>query len=329
MRRESHDDKGQPADTGRRRSATRAITRLLWVVLFLLLVIGSMRWSRPAEAAPAADASVGIGLFAQQVKAEQTICAGDKVAIRVRVMKRIGVEGSYALVTLTGEEINAYVDGSGVGSISPSRTTTGLNSRPAGAAYFTFSAEKSGTTSVVFQAKVNQRSLLGVTFSGDTVTTALPLKVENCRYRVTSFSRWHVQGDAEIKVIAQIQDAGMAEDGGGHYTGTADVSWVIVPGQVGTCSATATTPGSRAELNGQVYGPEEFTVNLKFLPASVTLNVDCGDGAVGTFPIELIPDSLTVSIPAAGGSERQAQQLQGVEPTVGSIVVIVKRAAGD
>ena len=329
MRRESHDDKGQPADTGRRRSATRAITRLLWVVLFLLLVIGSMRWSRPAEAAPAADASVGIGLFAQQVKAEQTICAGDKVAIRVRVMKRIGVEGSYALVTLTGEEINAYVDGSGVGSISPSRTTTGLNSRPAGAAYFTFSAEKSGTTSVVFQAKVNQRSLLGVTFSGDTVTMALPLTVENCKYRVASYSRWHVKGEAAIKVYAQINEAGMAEDGGGHYSGTGDVNWVVIPGQVGTCSATATAPASRAEFSGQVYGPDEFTISMNFLPAAVTLNLDCGDGAVGTFPIELIPDSLTVSIPASGGTERQAQQLQGVEPTIGTIIVIVERATGE
>ena len=329
MHPEVHDAQRRPDAAGHRLSTAGRIARRLWVVVLLVPVLGSMGWSRPVGAAPAGNATVGIGLFAQRVKAEQTICAGDKVAIRARVMKRIGVDGSYSLVTLLGEEINAYVDGSGVGSISPSKSTSGLNSRPAGAAYFTFSAEKSGSTTVVFQAKVNQRSFLGVTFSGDTDTTALPLKVENCRYRVTSFSRWHVQGDAEIKVIAQIQDAGMAEDGGGHYTGTADVSWVIVPGQVGTCSATATTPGSRAELNGQVYGPEEFTVNLKFLPASVTLNVDCGDGAVGTFPIELIPDSLTVSIPAAGGSERQAQQLQGVEPTVGSIVVIVKRAAGD
>lgn len=175
-----------------------------------------------------------------------------------------------------GVEVGAFVDGSGVGRISPAKNTTRMDSDPVGATFFIFSAEKPGTITVVFQGKVNTRVLLGLEFGGNTVTAAVSLTVEDCKYKVTTFSRWRVPGPANLSILASIQNAGMTEVGGGLYKGTASVKWVFTNDRVGDCISTVTAPPSQAELTGQVYGPEKFVVTVLYDRAMVSNIVDCG-----------------------------------------------------
>ena len=140
---------------------------------------------------------------------------------------------------LAGVNVAASVVGSGgVGTISPANSYTSLDSNPIGTTYFAFHAEKPGTVIVQFSARVNEVTFLGIPVSGNTVRTQTLFQVEDCKYQVSVTSRWTVPGVARITLMARITIAGMVEDGGGHYSGTARVQWAVSSRRVGDCEGT-------------------------------------------------------------------------------------------
>jgi hypothetical protein len=299
----------------------------LWLaVLLLTLVLSGARHASTVQAAPPGG-SIGIWLLADPVGANRTLCVGDQVQIRLTALKRVGTEGAFALRRLVGVNIAAAVVGSGgVGSISPASSATTLSSHLVGAAYFSFEAEKPGTVIVEFTARVNRVMLLGYEVTGSTVKTQVVMQVEDCKYRVSLISRWRVPGEAQLTLTARVMIAGMVEDGGGHYSGTARVQWIVYAGQVGDCQGTL-PPDSQARVVGQVYGPDEFILDVDYDTALVPLAVDC-KGAGGNMEFPVTPAPLTFSVSAGGGQTSLAQVLRGPGDTPGVVTVVVKRAAG-
>lgn len=294
-------------------------------ILLLALAMGGAGQTSLAQAA--GSSSIGIWLQATQVGARRTLCVGDTVQVRLTVLKRIGVEGNFALRLLAGVNIAASVVGSGgVGTISPPSSYTALNGTPPGATYFAFKAEKPGTVIVAFRASVNPVTFLGFVVSSNTVRTQTLFQVEDCKYRVSATSRWTVPGEARINLLARIQIAGMVEDGGGHYRGTARVQWFVSDSQVGDCQGTL-TPDSQAEVVGQVFGPDEFVVDISYDTATVKIVADC-QGTGGTREVQVSPDQVTFTVPTTGGQQPLSQMLRGPGDTPGSVTVIVKRATG-
>ena len=302
----------------------RITPRRMGTIVALALMLGIAGQPRPVQATPASNSSIGVWIYAQKLGKQGTICKGDKVIIQVRVMKRIGIEGQFKAEMLFGEEISAFVDRSGVGSISPAKRTTRLGSQPIGSTTFTFTAEKAGTTTVVFQAKVNKVVYLGMEMGGNTIITPIEMTVENCEFRVDMFGHWQVPGEANIHIYAKFKDVGMFEDGEGHYTGKGSAEWVMAFGAVGDCMATIPPFFSEAELSGNVNGPEEFFVDLMLQPASGTETADCG-GETQTFPINLSVDRTQFLVSAYGGYAREFHELNWDGPAQGSIVLIVRR----
>ena len=308
--------------------------RSVVMALVLALVVGSAGQPSPARAAPAGDATLWIGLFAEKIGGERTICTGDKVLIRVRVVQRIEIIGSeenYSLAPSIGVEVGASVDGNGVGRISPAKNTTRLDSEPMGATYFTFSAEKPGATTVVFQAKLNTRVVLGFVLSSITIPpTRVPLTVIDCSYKVTAISRWSGFG---LNYVAMIDQAGLTADAPGHYTGTATVNWVITQmDSTAGCISHATTFTSQADLTGDTdEDGQQLVVDLAYQLAEVKATwyhyfSDC----TATNSHELVsytPDPLTLSVPASGGVSSQSQALVDMLPSAqnmaGSADVVV------
>jgi hypothetical protein len=232
-----------------------------------------------------------------------------------------------ALRQLAGVEVAASIVGSGgVGSISPPSSYTSLTSHPPGAAYFSFKAEKPGSVIVAFNAHISTLTFLGRPVTGNTIGTQRLLTVEDCKYRVSLFSRWRVPGEAPVTILAKVHIAGMVEDGGGHYSGTARVQWAAQAGAVGDCQGSL-LPDSQATVTGQVYGPEELVVDVNYDTSSAPINIDC-DGVSGTMPYTLTPDPLTFSVSASGGQLTLAHLLRGPGDIPGTVVVIVKRAQG-
>lgn len=302
----------------------RITPRRMGIIVALALLLGIAGQTRPVQATPASSSSIGVWIYAQKLGGQGTICKGDKVNIRVRVVKRIGIEGQYKAEMLFGEEVSAFVDRSGVGSISPAKRTTRLESQPIGSTTFTFTAEKAGTTTVVFQAKVNKRVYLGMEIGGNTIITPMEMTVENCEFRVDMFGHWQVPGEANIHIYAKFKDVGMFEDGEGHYTGKGSAAWVMAFGAVGDCIATIPPFTSEVELSGNVNGPEEFFVDLKLQPASVTETANCG-GETQTFPINLTVSGTQFLVSAYGGYARESQEINWDGPAQGTIVLIVRR----
>jgi hypothetical protein len=193
-----------------------------------------------------------------------------------------------------------------------------------GSTYFTFLAKKAGTTTIVFQTTVNELVFLGMDVGGNTIITPLNITVEDCSYKVDMLGRWQVPGEANINILARFKEAGMFEDNENHYTGTANVVWAISAGQVGDCTATFSEATSEVNLQGTVYGPEEFTFVLTFQPTFVTETANCR-GIVQSLPLEftVLPTSFSVS--AYGGYGRELQNLVLNGNTLGTIIVTVRR----
>ena len=298
-----------------------------WLALIVVaLALGASGLSA-AQAAPGGAGNITAWLQAEQVGARRTLCVGDTVQVRVRVLTRVGVEGSYAWGRVLGINIAAAVVGSGgVGSISPPSSQTSASSNPPGAVYFAFKAEKTGTVIVAFRGRVNAVTFLGLPVSGDVIRTQILFQVEDCKYRFTAMSRWRVPGEANLSLVARIVIAGLVEDGGGHYRGTARVQWFTAASQVGDCSGTL-PPDSQAEVTGQVYGPEEFVIDIDFDTANIPLSIDC-QGAGGNMTVPVTPSAVTFTLPATGGDFSDQQILKGPENTPGTITVHVQRATG-
>jgi hypothetical protein len=311
---------------GRQRAG--AVLGRAWLsLLALALFVGGAGRLQPVQAAPAGYASIHAWLQAEQVGAQRTLCVGDSVQVRVRLRKRVGEEGTYAWGTMLGINISAAVVGSGgVGTISPPSIRTAVSSNPPGAAYFTFKAEKPGTVIVNFRGVLNELIFLGIPVSGDGVRTETLFQVEDCKYQLRALSRWRVPGEANLSLVARIVIAGMVEEGGGRYRGTARVQWYTAVSQVGDCSGTL-PPDSQAEVTGQVFGPDEFAIDMAFDTANIPLSIDC-KGAGGNMTVPVTPDPVTFFIHPSGGDYSGPQVLKGPENTPGTITVHVKRATG-
>lgn len=306
------------------------------MALALALAIGSAGQPPLAQAAPASDTGT-VRMLAKKERGERTICPGDMVSISVTVWRNLHIAGERLeelgfgfLSYLVGIEVEASVIDSSIGTISPAKNLTRIESITPGSAFFTFSAKEPGTTSIQFWGKINKIVLLGYVLSSDEVYTEMAVTVEDCKYKVTTSSRWRPPGPANLNIWAMIDAAGMTEIEEGRYEGTASVTWLVTSGPIIDCVPQSTISSSQAELNGQVFGPEEFIVDVAYQPVTVTFETYCvgsdGGVAAGSREEQLTADSLTFTVPASGGGRRLSQALQGW--TSGTAVVSVWRVIG-
>lgn len=230
-------------------------------ILALAVAIGSA--GQPSLVQAAGSSNIGIWLQAEQVGGIRTICVGDTVYFRLRVIKRIGVEGEFSLRMTAGINVAAEVaDGSGgVGSISPPSSYTSLDSFPMpGTTSFGFKAEKAGRATLFFSARVNQVWFLGYEVSFNTVRTQVQLKVEDCEYAVTATSRWHGFG---LNYTALVSDIRLSSSGGGRYTGSGLWTFLMTDNPAFSCAPTTQIYQAPVELTGQLDG-DQLTVEVAY-----------------------------------------------------------------
>jgi hypothetical protein len=201
-----------------------------------------------------------------------------------------------------------------------------MDSNPMGVTYFTFSAEKPGTITVHFQAKVNPHWLLGLV-GGDTITADVPLTVEDCKYEVTAVSRWRVPGGTNVNNVALIENAGMTEDRAGHYVGTAGVTWQITSSPVGDCRGTQSAAPSQARLSASVEDSFQLLVTAIYDPVMVLNYADCG-GMAGYINWSMTPYETAFSVHVDGGGTREVHGLHAPEDILGSTIWYVKSVTG-
>jgi hypothetical protein len=311
------------------------VVRILYAALISTLAIGSAGQTYSVRAASAAT-ELRYSLSAKKLKGNNaTICVGDDVPIHVRVTRAEfdGDQGSNAQ-EITGARIEASMSNGGIGRLNPISIHTGWDSNDPGGADYKFHAERVGTTTIFFKGTINhvwwpaKLGLFPLVDRKDFVKDQVEITVEECQYKVTTISKWQVSGEANIKIEAWINGAGLMDDGTGHYTGTANVTWQLTASQVVDCKAQSVTTTSEATLNGE-RDDDQLIVDIDFLTANILLPAFCmadGDIASGSTPVQMTPDPVTFTVPASGGGERQPHVLQGPESVSGFIVVIVTQA---
>lgn len=306
---------------------------IVFIALILALAVGGAGQSAPAQASPAAT-EYRYSMIARKLKGNATICVGDDVPIHVRVIRAefVGDVGSN-VQEVPGVFVRASMSPEGVGKLNPISMMTGWDANDPGGADYKFHAEKAGTTIISFKGTINhiwwpaQLGLPPLIDRRDFVEDLVELTVEECQYKVTTISKWESSGLVKIRIEAWIHEAGLAEDGPGHYTGTGSVTWTLATDQLGDCNAQSLTTTSQAELTGA--RDEELTVNVAFDTANISIPVYCvgSDGGVaqGSTPVQLTPDAVTFTVPASGGGTRETHVLRGPETVSGFVVAIVTR----
>jgi hypothetical protein len=117
---------------------------------------------------------------------------------------------------------------------------------------------------------------------------------------VTSVSTWN----AGMTIIATIDSTVMDADAQGHFTGLAHVKWwTSMIGSAGCGAAEHPTPPSKAHLSAELDSSNQWVVTITFEPRDFSGFATCV-ASISTSNLAT-PDSLTIIVPAAGGTFTQ------------------------
>lgn len=294
--------------------------RSVFIALVLVLTIGSVSQTAPAQAAPAGDVTSYIWLEARAL-GSRTICVGEQVVIRVKVYMRVWLDEKHSYDAQLGlAEIKHVVVGSG--TVSPNKLPISVTSNSVGAADFTFTAKEPGETTVVFGGTVPVDEIWRSVLSGHDVAGSIDLTIVECEYKVTTISRWNI---GPISLVATIKDGKMKLDEQGHLTGTAMVKWETifnVPDLNAACggSRDVSVTDSQASFSGDVSDSGQVTVNITYQPTMYSIKGSCSVGPVVDGAQEITPAPLAITVADSGGVSTRAQDLEG-QP--GSAIIAV------
>lgn len=310
MNRNSNISKDLSAHTAGRYPFPRWCT--VFIALVLVLIIGSVGKTPPAQAA---ETALSFDMHAL-TDHEGPICKGDNVLINV-IVERHSAPGGYGdelaelAQPVTGVEVKGLVLDPNIGQIS-SPSTTGWTGEYRSAARFWFTAENYGETTVKFDGFVVTPGWFGTKWGGGAkyVSVLFPVKVSPCSYKVNTVSTWKV-GMTSVGTM----DGKMKSDKQGNFTGSSNVNWVasIIGG--GGCGAASGIAPSTAELNGKLDENGQMVGQVTFGPTSASGFAQCyvAGGSTENF---FTPDPLTIRGFSEGASVYT--QAQAVRATNGS-----------
>jgi hypothetical protein len=283
------------------------------------------------QAAPGLDYSTKVYLYVRKVQGEKTICVGDTVPLTASAIKAYEIVGEGPrLARLYGVPLETLVADPSIGVVTPETNVTSLDTDPVGEARFTFTAKKTGTTSITVNGMLNRKQLLGIVVSQEVVTGSAQVTVEACEYRVNATAVWHLQ---DISLTALIENAGLVADEGaeGQYHGNADVKWVGSTVYPPPCYVLHHPAPSRAYITGEKLGELLLEVKVVYedTPALFS-DLVCPEASVPMFGDKLLgPEDLQVWVPAFGGtSGTRHPELGGVEVLDSVAVVNVRVVNG-
>jgi hypothetical protein len=308
----------------------RSAIRLLFAALIIALTVISAGQISPAQAAPAGATELRFFMIATKYGGSKYVCVGEQVGVQALIYRhKVGDGVDEGLDVVTGVPVSGGVDNPSIGTLSPDSSTTSMASKSyPGAAEFVFKAEKSGETTVKFLAGVATPGWFGTSFKGGStfVSADVPVRVENCKFKVTTIGEWHVPGPASISVAAISDDVEVKGGPDGSYKGSGTVNWIASADRVQDCGGTLTLGSSQVDWTGNMDNSGQLSLNGSYQPAAGSIDATCanaqGSGS-GSFPVQLTPNPVRLSAASSGGGSSQSQLLQGPEPTSGSVVIVV------
>jgi len=295
----------------------------LMVVGGLALLAGSAN-AAPVAAVPMAGAPMAgvaaalqagtqvVERFHFSVATPGRLCVGQNYPMPVTMlvdfqMMANGQPVEYQDRVVPGITIQASSDDNAVAGITPAQLTSGilqvdlLASPPFGTAngqgqvVFSLHAKKEGVANLHFQAHAPAALAGG---GPQPAPIEIPVKVENCKYKVTVTGSWKVnyKGQNLATILKETLHGEMTRDEAGVLSGTANVSWDLRSFSAMCSHAHMVTP-STASLKGEQTGAT-LHFHLTY-DAFEEKTVNCGSanhGKIQVSPIEFI------DFPASGAS---------------------------
>ncbi len=192
---------------------------------------------------------------------------------------------------------------------------------PPSKATFRFKAVKAGETSVKFVANISGMRDFG--WPGTLVDQRVerPVRVRQCRFKVSVSSEWAVPGEAELQMAAAIVEADLRADDSGQFSGLARVNWSTSTTSVGDCSGALVISSSTAKLTGTVDEDGILSLTVDYAPASLQLHGNCADFSGTAAPAPLIIGGSVNSV--AQGTVPQSISTVGPVP-VGEAEFVIR-----
>lgn len=310
--------------------------RNVFIALLIALAISSVGQTPSAQAAPA---RTNVRLYMEVVNPKTTLCVGESVRYIVKVnsqftsaprgwtdknlpapfaLPRINVD-AFSVDKTVGDFI-----GTRNGSVTRSTGSTdeivdlvNPNAEPLPhSATFTFKAKKAGRTTLYFEGLAD----------GQYVDFPVPVKVINCKYKVTVISNWFItQGTGgSISLVSFVRWATLMAVSENNFMGESTARWIpniVLPSQ---CTHSDTVPPSKVTLTGGINTSDELVVKVVFGTAALTEVGACGPQPIDTTNA-MLPDTLEVKVPGAGGTWQGTQLLDtpsGLIPGPVTVIVI-------
>jgi hypothetical protein len=314
------------------RLTSRRLSGVSTLILVVILTLSTAGQLSPAQAAPSSQHGFMKYVFYLTpfgADGLERVCVNDFVVFNVIAERFLannstyvgpdGAEYSNPPQQVGGVTVNGSVLNSDIGSLTPGSQKTSLRSTPPGSAVFTFLAKKPGLTELTFTGKIfDPLSMLVGQPDRIYLPFTLDARVVNCKFTLTTVSIWRVPGEAQLALVALINEAKLEMDQQGRFSGQARVTWTGGASPVGDCSAAVVIGDSQANLEGVMDPFGWLTVNVTFQPASVAISGNCTNGTFG-----VTADPLHLSVPSTGGSDTLRQVLQGPETMRGGAHILV------
>ncbi len=330
MNRKPDTRKNLLAFASRRRRTKISAPRwqIVLIALLLALAVGSAGQTPLAQAAPAGDSVLFSMVLVGNPKTK--LCVGDKVTYNVRVeFESRGMPtpapGPLGKLSAANVKVEAFSTNKNVGdftntvkgySTSSTIVTVGDDDLIGLRASFPFKAKKAGTTILYFEGLVQ----------GGYVSLNLPVKVINCKFKVTAASSWDRQDGGGHIYLATMDEAELTADAQGHYSGSAIVNWFGTFGVGGGCSFvyTITPSQSPVEMTGELGENGQLVVTLTYQSVHTTGSGTCGNMS-GWDDYHITPNPLDFSSQNSGGSFTLAHPLEVLpsDPLLGSTTIRV------
>jgi hypothetical protein len=238
------------------------------------------------------------------------ICVGTDNILRVRIVRVVSgvTTNTTQLVggTLMSNMPDVVVDAAGGAPTITLKDTTRVTwldgTRDPPTANFTFHAEQAGEATVRVLAHIADMADFGWSGPLEDREVDVTIPVVRCRFDVSMFSRFEVEGEAGLKFAAGFNHAVLEPSADGELRQSVTLSWLTGVSGVGDCLGRTAAHTSEVVLLGSLDVDGMLTVDVRYEPFAFQLTGNCGG-----FATDVTPSALRLTIGAQSG--RMDQEL--------------------
>lgn len=319
-------------------------SRLINLASIFVISLAGTDLPTSVQAAPPAQEITNMRFYLN-IHYPPTLCVGREYSIRVTPLVELngnredGQKFNYQDRIIPGIAITAEIVNKNIATIDPAKpqsktsgylpesllATSSLENQERlgdlGEVVFKLKAKKAGTTNLYLTAKVPGRWSGGRDryFGPQGMPAGGPIKVVNCRYKVTAFtyanaSYPNLQSYLTSKTVGE-----MKSSDGQNFSGTTWADWKAFSFSV-RCSHKHTFAPAQAQLSGTLDQEQErLTVQVTFDAAPFS-STNCASSNSG----ELLAPGLVTTVPVSGGGRHWTYSYSwGMESMEGSASMYV------